>query len=481
MSKNTKENNSFYGLKSSALSPLEVLSQSIANIAPTASPTVVIPLVFAAAGNATWIAYAFAVIGMLFVSANINVFARRSASPGSIYTYIAEGLGPSWGVAIGWILFVAYVACASSVTTGFTNYFNVLLKDIFGFEGISPAASVGILSLGVLAAWYVAYKDIQLSTRLILGIEFIAVLLTLAIVALTIFNNGFKADIPQFTLEGVSSEGIRLGLVLAMFSFVGFESATALGGEAKNPLKSIPSAVRRSVILVGALFIISSYAEVLGFRGNEIGLDQSDAPLQVLSAKANVPILGKIITAVAIVSFFACVLASITAGARVLFLMARHGVFPKVFAKAHNKNQTPHITTLLAAVLAFLPAAILTGLGNNLFSIYGWIGTTTTLSFIVSYIAVSIAAPIYLKRRGEMKRRNIINSAISVILLGMVLIGTVSPFPTDEYRYFVYAFIVLLAFGLILGAYAGHRAPIKGKITRGVEEIRQRFSDGDGI
>ena len=53
---------SISGLKPDCLSPIEVLGQSIANIAPSATPALVIPLVFATAGNGTWLAYAFGTI-----------------------------------------------------------------------------------------------------------------------------------------------------------------------------------------------------------------------------------------------------------------------------------------------------------------------------------------------------------------------------------------------------------------------------------
>ena len=58
-----------YGLKTASLSPLETLGQSIANIAPTATPTVVIPLVFAVSGGATWLAYLISTVSILFVAA----------------------------------------------------------------------------------------------------------------------------------------------------------------------------------------------------------------------------------------------------------------------------------------------------------------------------------------------------------------------------------------------------------------------------
>ena len=258
--------NESYGLKNGVLSPLEVLGQSVANIAPTATPTVVIPLVFAVAGAGTWFAYLFALVAVLLVSFSINQFARRSASPGSIYTYIATGLGPTWGIAVGWTLFIAYIACASSVTTGFTNYANVLAKDVFSLpDDLSPGVLVAILGASVLGSWFVAYRDVRLSTRLMLGLELVSIAFILLIVGATLFRHGLHLDWSQLSLQGTTADTIRLGLILAIFSFTGFESSTSLGSEARAPLRSIPRAVSLSAVLVGLLFSISAYTQVLGF------------------------------------------------------------------------------------------------------------------------------------------------------------------------------------------------------------------------
>jgi amino acid transporter len=252
-----------YGLKSASLTPLETLGQSIANIAPTATPTVVIPLVFAVSGGGTWLAYLIATISILLVASSINQFARRSASPGSFYTYTVEGLGSFWGAVTGWALLIAYIGCASAVTTGFSNYANVLLQSVAGIK--IPA--VFFIAVSVFAAWYVAYKDINLSTRLTLVLEFASVSLVLILVGVTLYHYGFKLDFDQLALKTTSFDALRGGLVLALFSFAGFESAATLGSEAKNPLQSIPRAIVRSALIVGAIFVISSYAQVIGFQG----------------------------------------------------------------------------------------------------------------------------------------------------------------------------------------------------------------------
>jgi amino acid transporter len=82
-----------YGLRRRCLSFVEVLAQSIAGISPTSTSVLVISLVFASAGNGTWLAYLLATIGLMLVSLGINQFAKRSASPGAFFVYIGQALG----------------------------------------------------------------------------------------------------------------------------------------------------------------------------------------------------------------------------------------------------------------------------------------------------------------------------------------------------------------------------------------------------
>ena len=126
----------------------------------------------------------------------------------------------------------------------------------------------------------------------------------------------------------MTGSGLRLGLVLALFSFVGFESATTLGSEARNPLITIPRAVIQSAVLAGAFFAVCAYAEVLGFHIVKQDLGTSQAPMYVLARLGGVPVLGILIDIGALVSMFAGTLACITAAARVLLRMAHDGLAP---------------------------------------------------------------------------------------------------------------------------------------------------------
>jgi len=94
---------------------------------------------------------------------------------------------------------------------------------------------VAAISVGI------AWRDVKVSARLMLWIEAVSVSLILIVVVLVLVRFRHHLDWEQLQLRGMTGSGLRLGLVLAMFSFVGFESATTLGSEARDPLKTIPA------------------------------------------------------------------------------------------------------------------------------------------------------------------------------------------------------------------------------------------------
>jgi amino acid transporter len=434
-----------YGLKQHILSPVETLAQSISTIAPTTSPTMTIPLVFALAGNGTWLAYLFATTAVLLVALCVSRFARYSASPGSLYVYASSTLRPGFGAVTAWALLMAYIATGASVVGGFINYGNVLSQAGSGRQ-FPP---VLLVAVAVGASTFIAYRDVKISARLMLWIEIVSVTFIVIVVALLLWKNGLHVDQYQFRLRGVTKSGVRLGVVLALFSFVGFESATTLGTEACDPLRTIPKAVIQSAILVGALLIVSAYTEVLGFRiaGQDFG--QSSAPLHVLARLAGASILGPLIDIGALVSMFACTLACITAAARVLMLMAHNGITHKHLTRTHHRNATPGGAVVVVGVLTFLPAALLALRGVSGADIYGWMGSLATYGFITVYALVAIALPFHLKRHNHLTVPTFALSVAATAAMILALIGTLYPVPAAPYNWLPYLYLAYLIAGLL--------------------------------
>ncbi|MCB2294804.1 APC family permease [Clostridium algoriphilum] len=458
-------------LKSEYLSFFEVLAQSIGSIAPTASLAFVIPLVYGTAGNGTWLAYTFAFVAVALVAVNLNHFASRSASPGSLFTYIVNGLGPTAGFISGWALLLAYLITTSAVICGFINYANVLLMSI----GISiPLVVLGLI--GAISAWYVAYKDIKLSANLTLVLEGISLISISMLGIIVLIHNGFKIDLAQLTLKGVSPTSIRIGLVIAFFSFAGFESAASLGGEAKKPLLTIPKAVLSSVIIVGIFFVIFSYIEVLGFIGSSVKLNAATAPLDTLAKLNSVGFLGPIISLGTMLSFWASFLACANAGARLLFSIGRHGIVNSYMGNVHDDNNTPYIAISVISLIATLVPIILICLNNKIFDIYGWLGTIATYGFLINYALVTIAAPVYLYKEKELKVKDIAISAITFIILLIPIVGSIYPLPAYPYNILPFIFLAWLVVGSIWFVIQKVKNPsLVSNIKIDVQRINEQF------
>ena len=432
------------GLRHGILSPLEVLSQSISAIAPTTSPALTVPLIFALAGNGTWLAYLLATIAMLLMALCIARFARTSASPGSLYKFATDSLPPLGGGIAGGALLLAYVATGSSVVGGFINYARVL----FPFTHAIPGPVLAALCTAIATA--LAYRDVQTSTRLMLFIEAASVSMIAVVLAILLFRAGHQIDTPQVTLQHVTASGVRLGVVLSIFSFVGFESATTLGHEARSPLRTIPRALIQSAVLSGAFFLVASYVETLGFRVLHRDLGTAEAPFHILAPLAGVALFARIIDIGAFVSMFACTLACITAAARVLLKMAHDGLAPSPLGRTHRDHETPHLAVLTTGLAVLLPAAFLSARGVSGMDIYGWMGALAVYGFLTTYLLVAAALPIFLRRRGQLTSSAIALAAASGLAMLLILVGTVYPPPTDHpYNILPYFYLAYLACGLV--------------------------------
>ncbi|MBI4783444.1 MAG: APC family permease [Oscillatoriophycideae cyanobacterium NC_groundwater_1537_Pr4_S-0.65um_50_18] len=469
------------GLRPDCLPFSEVISQSIANIAPTVTPTVNAALVFASAGAGTWFTYVLATIGLTFVGLNINQFAKRSASPGSLYAYIARGLGPMAGVITGWALILAYTLTAMAVVSGFANYTAVLLGSI----GINPSP-IFLFAICVGLSWYIGYKDIQLSTVIMLALEAVSVGLILLLGFIILGGKGFAIDPVQLTLQDVKPGGIMLGLVLGVFSFVGFESATTLGDEAKQPLRNIPRAVIISTIASGTFFVFMSYVAVLGFQDAPVKFNESTAPMSDLANFAGVGFFGVLIAIGASVSMFACALASINAGARIFFSMGRHGIFHRSVGRAHGRNATPYVAITLTALTTFIVPTIMNMAGVQTLDIYAYTGTIATYGFLVAYILISIAAPVYLKREHQLRWTDILFAVLAIGFMVIPVLGSVGlpgensifPVPPAPYNIFPYLFLAYLISGAVWFAILRSRSPeIIQVMENDIEASHTRFSD----
>src|SRR5579862_5687916 len=451
-------------LRSNCLNFMELLAQNIALISPTMTAALIVPLMFATIGNVSWLGYALGTVMLMFVAFSLNQFAKRTTNAGSMYSYASSGLGFTGGALCGWCLVWAYLFIGLAGTTGFTIFAGKLLAAIH----ISlPPVILFAVCLGT--CFFMAYKDIRISTLIMLGFEAFSCFFILLLVGIVLGHHHFAIDTTQFSFKGASMLSLGMGVVVAIFSLVGFESSTAFGEEAVNPLKTIPRSIIWSLLLTGAFFILVSYTEVLGTRGYSTTLDQIDAPLNVLATMYHVPYLWPLLSAGAMFSFFALASSCMNAGARVMFAMGRHEFFHKSTSTAHQNHGTPHVALATMAVVMFSVVTVsyyvLVDNGMAVLDEFNDAGTMGAFGLLGAYILITLAAPAFLKKRGELMARDIVMCVAAMVLLLVPAIGSVYPVPAPPVNAFPYVFAAYLFIGYVRIMAMQHQKPQR------VEEI----------
>src|SRR5215470_6152431 len=292
----------------------EVLAQSVANMAPSAAMALLPLFVFLNAGNGAWLSFGISIIVLLIVAYCAAQFATRINSAGSFYVWVTRALGPGAGSAAGWGLVLGYLFTGIACVLGFEIYGDNLLVG----WGLSPGNHVvrAILYVaGGLAPAIMAVADIKISQRVAFILESVSVTIILILCVAVYVHNGGIIDTHQLSLKGAGAGGVVVGMVLAIFAFVGFESAGALGQEARNPARSVPRAIMWSCGVVGVFYLVVVYAQVYGFGP---GFGKASAPLPQLASVVGLGELGHFIAIGITCSMFACALACLTAGSRML-------------------------------------------------------------------------------------------------------------------------------------------------------------------
>ena len=330
----------------------------------------IIPLAFASAGKGTWLAYAFGTLMLLFVVFGLNQFTKRTNTAGSMYIYTGQGPRPERRSLLR--------LDADLVLLLHRRRRHVRLRRLLPAADHRRSASHATVSpviffaISAALCWLIAYKDIRVSSILTLLLEGASVACITALAFVILFKHGFHLDSQQLSLSGVNLRGMGLAVVVSIFSLVGFESATALGGEAKNAKRTVPKAVIASLIATGAFMVFMAYVEVGGT--SNYGAAWTSAPLNYLADAYGVTYFKIPVSIGAMVSFFSLSLSCLNAGSRIMYPMARHGIFSGHLGRSHATNRTPHVAvTVYIAMIFALPAFLM--IFTNPLTAFGDAGT----------------------------------------------------------------------------------------------------------
>lgn len=467
------------GLERDALGPWGVFAQGLAAAAPSVAIAVVPFSLFVAAGKgAAWAA----VIGLVIVAliaTTISFQAKRTVTSGSLGTYTGNGLGPGFAYAAGFSLLFGYIGFATTGTLGGVLYLDSFLESI-GLGSQSAWFRLLLVVVVVAVAVYLPYRGVSLTAKYELAFEVVALVSIFVIIVALYIGNGFRIDWAQLDPGHLSSSATFIAAVTAVGSYAGFESVASLGAEAKDAHRSISRSLLRVVLIIGVLYLIATYPQVLKFDL----IDGDKAVLPQLADSAGISWVNYVVSAAVAVSFIVFVTAVTTAAARSLFTFAHEGALHRAFAKVHPTHKTPWVGVVFVGALALVFAIVATfsSAGRLVFDVYG--GYVANWGFLISYLLVVIATPIWLRKINALNPLRLATSALATIGLAYIIFSNFFPVPEFPFNILPFVFGAILLAGLIWYWYLLRTRPEVarriGTIQTLSDEEQQRLAD-EGI
>jgi amino acid transporter len=407
-------------LRTSSIGLWDVVFQSITYMAPGIGLAFSIGIGIQFSGETLPLSVVIALVGCGFTAVAIGQTAKYIPSAGGIYTYAAKGITPSAGFYVGWLYlgFAAFLPVFVLILNGYL--IDTTLVQTGWWTGSPGWQFWTALTIGVI--FCLTYFDIRLSGKagIILGAIEIIVMLALAttIIGSSSAHNSTAPFNPANSLQ--DTKGLLLGAIFGILAFIGFEAASALGEEARDPRSTVPKGVLYSCIGIGLYYVFCCYAwsvgtpDIVKFHTDTAGNDW------IQFAHDHWGSVWWIVFLALINSNLACGAAAVNNAARVMFAMGRGGSLPAFLGKVHPHHRTPY----LAVIAVLVTSSITTYAGGEYwdpvtsFTILG--GMFTILAILIYMLAcIACIGFFYVKDEGKPHKNALLHIVCPV--LGLIV------------------------------------------------------------
>jgi amino acid transporter len=346
-------------------------------------PFITLPLIVGAMGGPQ--ALLGWVLGALFTMCDGMVWAELGASmpeAGGSYYYLKEIYGPKklgrmisflfiWQLTfsaplsiasgcIGLSLYASYLFPGLQHVLGQHN-FQVRLPLLGNLDASVLVTNGTFLAMLVcLFSVFLLYRRITAIARLskLLWIGVIGTILWVIFAGLTHFNASLAFHFPPgaFQLSRPFFLGLGSAMLVATYDYWGAYNICFLGGEVRDPSRTIPRAVLYSIVIVAVLYILMNTSVLGVIPWQELSsTSQSGAHNFVISVfmqKIYGRWAGNLVSILIIWTAFASVFSLLLGYSRVPYAAALDGNYFRIFGKLHRKNQFPYVSLLVLGAVA---------------------------------------------------------------------------------------------------------------------------------
>lgn len=442
----TRPETSGPGLKRD-LSVWAALGLSVALLGPSMAANINPQAPAGKVGAAVPLVFLLSMVGVLLVAHSFARLSQHIAHAGSVYGFIGATIGPRSGFVGGWLLFGTYLAFGACTAAGAALFLGGFITDVFHID-ISWEV-VGAIVLAAVAV--LATRPAKAATTVLLVVEVttIALMLLVAIVVFIKVGSGHGpaggVDVGAlFKLpSGEGSAALFSALTFGFLSFAGFEAASTLGEETRNPKRTIPIALIGTVLLAGAFFVVITCAEVLGFGTSRSGTDALVASSSLVGDLADNYIgstIGDLVTLGAGLGAFGSALACLVGASRLLYSMGRDGFISSKLGATDSRGVPQHSVGSVLAVVALSVVLMRMLATKDVVDIFFWTATLGALLLLAAYLLLLVGATRFIAT-GEthsISRLEAVVPIAGIAFLAYVLYRNVWPIPASPYNLFPY-------------------------------------------
>lgn len=339
----------------------------------------------------TLLAYALIGVMVYFLMTSLGEMAAFMPSSGSFSTYATRFVDPSLGFALGWNYWynwaITIAAEIAAVTLIMKYWFPDSSSVTWTVLFIAVVLSFNLLSVRVFGEAEYWFAMIKIATVVIfIIVSFLMIFGLLGGHDPIGFKNFFIEDAPFhggiFAVIGV--------FLVAGFSFQGTEMLGVTAGEAEDPGKSIPRAVKSVFWRILLFYILAILAIGLLIPYTDPRLlsdDIATSPFTLVFENLGITFAASLMNAVILTALLSAGNSGLYASSRMLYQMAIDGIAPKVFAKV-NKRGIPIfalLATLAVSSLSFLSSFFGDGV------VYIWLLNASGLSGFIAWLGIAIS------------------------------------------------------------------------------------------
>jgi amino acid transporter len=430
-----------------------VLFQSIGQISPAGGIATTAVLAVNFAGGAIVPATIVSILACLMTALAISQLAAYLPSAGSLGTYISRGLGGAAGFVAGWMYAISELLIVALIALLIGELLGGVTSSEFGWS--STATWVITVIVMYLLTSLVHELGVGVSTRVQQVISIIEILLFAVLSITLIVSAGNRNTISLFgtshgNIKGyIGAAGLFPAAVFIITAFGGFETGASLAEEAKEPRRAVRTAVVGSVLGVGILYVLTSYAATAYFGPNKMGsfaaFNNGDPWTGMTRAVWGVGWVALFL--IVENSLYAAANATTNVSTRMMFSLSRVGLGPRWFNEV-NRRRTPRNALIVVSGVG-LALSLWLGLQYGPITGLSIIVITSTSMYISLYILTNLACIAYFLRY----RRQDFNW-IKHMLIPVVGIVVFFPALLSTLGVPAFSFISKLQAPLTYGAYA---------------------------